>query len=284
MDQITDVNTIDAISLAAISSFVQASLIEKPRLMGTVSDLSSLVGPGMKSLAVPRFGNLNVQKKQASTKLVAQKLTPTNDTILLVEHDAILVEVEDIAQLQSSVDMQQLYGVRIAEAMAKQTDKEIYMELLNASASSPDHRLAYASGSAISKGDFNKARRLFRESEVDIDDGSLFAIVTPANEEAILNSADFVDVDKFGSEAERLKSTGVVGRLFGFYIIPRAIALADKNVLYHKSAMAIARQMGMQMRSQYDIYNQANLISGAQLYGQKIMQAGKASVLIGSAS
>lgn len=283
MDQITDVATIDAVSLAAISSFVQASLIEKPRLAGTVMDLTALVGPGMKSLAVPRFGNLNVQKKQGSTKLSAQKLSPTNDSILLVEHDAILVEVEDIAQLQSSVDMQQLYGVKIGEAMSKQMDKEIYTELLNASSSSPDHHLAYQSGSAITKADFTKARRLFRESEVDIDDGALFAIVTPANEEALLNSSDFVDVDKFGSEAERLKATGVVGRIYGFYVIPRAIALADKNVFYHQSAMAIARQMGMQMRSQYDIYNQANLISGAQIYGHKIMQAGKAAVEIGTA-
>jgi hypothetical protein len=252
--------------------------------MGTVMDLSAIVGPGMKSLAVPRFGNLNVQKKQASTKLSAQKLTPTNDTILLVEHDAILVEVEDIAQLQSSVDMQQLYGVRMAEAMAKQVDKEIYGELKLASASNPDHRLAYQSGSTLTKADFTKARRLLREAEVDIDDGSLYAAISPLNEEAILNASDFVDVDKFGSEAERLKSTGVIGRIYGWYVIPRVIVGDNENVFYHSSAMAIARQMAPKMASQYDIHNQATLASAAQLYGVKVMQGGKACVKIGTAS
>ncbi len=284
MDQITDVTVIDAISLAAISSFVQASLIEKPRLAGTVMDLSALVGPGMKSLAVPRFGNLNVQKKQASTKLTAQKLAPTNDTILLVEHDAVLVEVEDIAQLQSSVDMQQLYGVKIAEAMAKQMDIEIYTELKNASASAPDHRLAYQSGTTVTKADFTKARRLLREAQVDIDSGSLYAALSPKNEEAILNSADFVDVDKFGTAAEAMKGSGIIGRIYGWFVIPRVIVADDENMFYHESALAIARQMAPKMASQYDIRDQAVLLSGAQIYGQKVMQAGKACVKVGTAS
>lgn len=282
MDEITTQSVIDPISLAAIASFAQASLIEKPRLMGTVMDLSPLVAKGMKSVGIPRFGNLNVQKKQGATNLTAQKLTPTNDTISLVEHDAILVEVEDIAELQASLAMQEFYGKKIAEAMAKQFDKEIYNELLNVS-SSPDHSVAYASGSTLSKGDFNASRRKMREAEVDIDDGDLFAIVSPKNEEAILNASDFVDVDKFGSEAQVLKAMGVVGRIYGFLVIPRAIASDDKNIFYHRTALGFAMQQQMKVESQRDLRALSNLLAASRLYGLKMMQAGKAAVEVGTA-
>jgi hypothetical protein len=280
MDNITTQSVIDPVALEAISAFVQQELIAKPKLNGAVTDLSALVGPGMDSIKIPRYGSFVAERKLGATKLSAQKLDPTADQLYLNKQDAVYTEVENIAQLQSSVGVLELYSQRIASAIMKKWDYEIYTELALASSSSPDHQVAYASGSALTKADFTNSKKLLRAAEVDVDSGDLYLCCNETQEAVLLGLADFVDADKWFSGAEQVKMNGLIGKAYGFQIIIGTQYSAP--VFFHKSACAFAVQAGMQ-------FMQAPLpqalsvgLSAWHNYGVKQLQGGKAAVKIGS--
>jgi hypothetical protein len=270
MDQLTSKSDIDNISLEAIAAFVQVELIAKPGLVGTVTDLSSLVGPGMDSLKIPRFDSFTAQSKVAATKLSAQKLTSSPDTLLLNKQEAVYTMIEDIAQLQSSVNMQQLYGERIASALMKKWDAAIYAELILGGSTS------YSSGSALTKADFTKARKIMKDLEIELDSGSSWLAINPAAEKVVMDLSDFVDADKWSSGSEQIKVNGFIGRAYGFNIVVGTQYTSP--VFYQSSAVAFARQEQMKMASNFSIADLATELAGWHLYGVKQLQNGAASV------
>lgn len=279
MDQITTQSVIDPVALEAIAAFVQAELIAKPKLNGAVTDLSALVSPGMDSLKIPRYGSFVAESKVAATKLTAQKLDPTVDQLYLNQHDGVYVEIENIAQLQSSVDVQALYAQRMASAMMKKWDATVYTELSSVS-SSPNHNPAFASGTTLTKADFTNSKKLLRQSEIDIDDGQLWLIANPAQEKALLELADFVDADKWLSGSEQVKLQGLIGKAYGFQIL--ISTQYTSPIFFHSSACAFAFQQNMQIMQASLPQDLAVGLSMSHLFGVKRLQAGKAAVKIGS--
>lgn len=279
MDQITTQSVIDPVALEAIAAFVQAELIAKPKLNGAVTDLSALVSPGMDSLKIPRYGSFVAERKVAATKLTAQKLDPTADQLYLNLHDGVYVEIENIAQLQSSVDVQALYAQRMASAMMKKWDYEVYTELSNVSSSSPDHTVAFASGTTLTKADFTNSKKLLRVSEIDIDDGQLWLACNPSQEKALLELSDFVDADKWLSGSEQVKLQGLIGKAYGFQIL--ISNQYTSPVFFHSSACAFAFQQQMQFMQAALPQELAVGLSANHLFGVKRLQAGKAAVKIG---
>lgn len=278
MDFITTKSVIDAVSLEAIAGFVQQELIAKPKLAATVQDLSALVSPGMDSVKIPRFGSFVAERKVGALALSAQKLDPTNDTLNLDKHDAVYTMVENIAQLQSSVDVQELYAQRMASAILKKWDEEIYTELANASSSSPDHQISYAAGSAITKADFTNALELLMLQEIDLSQGQLWCALPIAQYKAALGLSDFVDADKWASGSEVIKMSGALGKAYGFNIIVSSVF--DNIVMYHSSAMGFARQKALSfMQAQAPKYLAVELAC-EHVYGVKQLQGGKGAVKI----
>lgn len=278
MDQITGQSAIDNISLEAIAAFVQAELIAKPRLSGAVMDFSALVGPGMDSIKVPRFNSFRAERKVEATKLKAQKLTSTPDQLYLNKPDAILTLIENVAQLQSSVDAQQLYAKRIVSGLLKQWDYEIYQELAAVSESSPDHKVAWATGSALTKADFINAAKLIETQEVDTSDGEMFLACDPISKAVLLGLSDFVDADKWSSGSELAKGLGVIGQAYGFKII--VSTQFTSPVFFHKSACAYARQTGIQFMQAPKPAELGVELAAWHNYGVKQMQGGKAAVKV----
>jgi hypothetical protein len=279
MDFITTQSTIDNISLEAIAAFVQKELIAKPKLAGTITDLSAAVGPGMDSIKLPRFNSFVAERKVAARHLTKQKLTSSPDQLYLVKHDAVLTEIENIAQLQSSVDLQMLYAERIASAMKKKEDQEIFEELKLSSESSPDHRVAFASGSTLTKADFTNSIKLMLDAEIELGDGTLWLAAPTAQYKAILELSDFVDADKWGSGSEVIKGTGALGRAYGFNIIVSTVF--DKPVFYHSTACAFARQKAISYMQAPLPKNLSVELAADHVYGVKQMQGGKAAIVIG---
>lgn len=277
MDQITTQSVIDPVALEAIASFVQAELIAKPKLNGAVTDLSALVGQGMDSIKIPRYASFVAERKIGAKKLTAQKLDPTPDQLYLNKPDAVYTEIENIAQLQSSVGVIQLYSQRIASAMMKKWDEEIYTELANVTgANNP----AFASGSLLTKSDFTGAKKILRDAEVDVDDGQLFLAINPAQEKAVLELADFVDADKWLSGAEQVKLNGLIGKAYGFQII---VSTQYTNpVFFHRSACAFAVQQEMQFMQAALPQELAVGLSAWRNYGVKQLQGGVAAVKVGT--
>lgn len=278
-DQITTNTEVDVTIEEIVSTKVQEVLTATAVMPNLIMDMSSDVGPGMDVLKLPRFGNFAVQTKVAGVKVDAQTNSFSSDDLALDQHKVIQFLVEDISSLQSKVSFVQAYVEQAAKDMAAEMDQKCLNDLeANVSAAAPDHKRAYA-GATLAKADVLLARQLLNEAKVPLDGRS--AVISPAEEAALLAIAEFVRVDESGgSEALR---NGRIGKLFGFdmYVSPQAEDL--KSLFFHKTAQVFARQLAPRTQSQPDLENLAVRWSVDHIYGVKTLDSGKRVVLLGTA-
>lgn len=285
MDEITTVNEIDAVSQDTILGLVQLYLQQDMVIAPTLLDFTALVGPGEKSVSYPRFGGFTPEKKLAATKFTAQSITGAADKLDLDEHYGVRYIVEDIAELQSKPGLMQLFAERAARDLAFQMDQHIYNEIKQVSASSPDHKVAFASGSALSKADFTEAKRLLRKQNAPMDNpNDLFLLVSPDYEKQILDLSDFVDSDRWQSGSEQIKFNGQLGRAYGFNIIVSNAVGTGLPLFYHRTHGVFARQMMPRLSIVANNDYGAKDVLIHHNYGDKVLDLGKRGVQVGSAS
>lgn len=269
---------IDAVSAELISSMTQMYLVQEAKLLPTVLDFSALAGPGMDKIKIPLAGGFTVGDKTENTAVEAQSLTYSTDDLALDKHKVVQVLVERYASLQSQVNMLQDMSMRAGKGLAAKLDSDIYDALVATSASAPDHRVAYAAGSATTEADLTNARKLLNVQNVPLEDR--FYGINPADEKAILGIANFIQSERYGSSLPIVK--GEIGMAYGFRIIMHNAF--TYNVAWHKAHVAVAIQQGLRFLSQLDLANIADRYSFDQVYGVKTLQAGIMGVKVGSAS
>lgn len=278
---ITGKTDIDSVSMELILQLVQKELIQSAVLANTVMNVSSFATPGNDLIKFPRLTSFSAVDKAEDTDASAANLTFATDSLLLDKHKIVYAEVEKYAILQSRVDILGEYASRMAKALALQLDDDIYTQLIAVSTSSPDHTIAYANTptSTLTKADFVEARRLMRVQNVEMGDGNLFAAIAPAQEAAILQLSDFVDADKWSSGSETAKLNGVIGKAYGFNIVVSNL-VDSGSVFYHREHVGYALQQLPDFRSEYSVKGAKFNVAIDQVYGVKVMQAGKTGVLI----
>lgn len=268
--------TIEALVSAEVQAVLNANVVVPP----LVSDYSAMVGPGMDRVKIPRFGKFTVNTKSENTAVDAQLNAFSTDDLILDQHKVIQVLVEDIADLQSKVNMTQAYVQQMAMDLAVEMDQKLIDDIESGtSAAAPDHKRAYADATSLAKADILLARKLLNEQNVPLDGRS--AIISPAEEASVLAISEFVRVDESGgSEALR---NGRIGKLFGFDFYVSSQAEDLKSLFIHKSCHAFARQLAPRVKTFEDVPNLAMRYSIDHIYGSKTLDSGKRQVLIGTA-
>lgn len=280
-DSLTGLTEVDATIQEIVSAQIQQVLTQTSIMPGLIMDMSSEVGPGMDTLKLPKMGNFTVQTKVENVAVDAQTNSLTSDDLVLNKHKVIQFLIEDIASLQSKVAFTQAYVQQAALDLAAEMDQTI-LDAMEAgtSASAPDNRRAYA-GSVIAKADILTARQILNELKVPAADRA--AVISPAEEAAILNIAEFVSVNQSGDNGQALR-TGRIGRLFGFDIFMSSQAEDAKSMFFHKTCQVFARQLQPRYKTMDDLANLSVRHSVDHLYGTKVLDSGKRQVLMGSAS
>lgn len=267
--------TIETIVSAEIQMVLNANLVVVP----TITDYSSMVGPGMNTLKIPKFGKFTVNTKIENTAVDAQVNAFSTDDLALDKHKVIQFLLEDIASLQAKVQVTQAYVAQAAKDLATEMEQTV-LDAIEAgvSTSSPDHKVAYA-GSVIAKADILGARELLNLQNVPLADRSM--VISPGSEADILAISEFVRVDESGgSDALR---NGQIGKLFGFNVLVSSLAEDAKTMCYHKTCHAFARQLAPRVQQMPDIANLATRWSLDHIYGSKALDSGKRQVLLGTA-
>ena len=261
-----------------VSSIVQEALSEKAQLLPLVTDLSAQAVPGMSQLSIPRRDLFSAATKAENTAVTNSAMTFSVDTISFAHH-YVSAKIEDFAKVQSNVDVPSEVIKEIGEALARKADDLILAQLKLASSSSPDMILPYsdATNDDISLSDVTNARKLLRsEGKIHFNDDRCFALVSPEQEQYLLQLDNIIDASKYGS-AENIQR-GEIGRLLGFKIVVSDLLDADESIFFHSSAVAFASQAAFKLEYQRDLENLADHYVGSMLAGAKVMQAGKRSV------
>lgn len=283
-DVITGSTQVSATIEQVVASIVQNVLTAEAVMPPTIMDLSSMVGPGMDTLKIPRFANMTVGTKVSGTAAAASTSAFSTDDLPLNKHKYVQWLLEDIASLQSKVAITQAYVQQAAKDLAAELDLAIITELQsNASAAAPDHRIAYAnSGTAntLADVDFIEARRLLNVQKVPLSGRT--ALIDPTQEANVLKISSFVKVNESGSE-QALRN-GLIGRVFGFDVIMSPQADVAKSMFYHQTAIVFARQLQPRYQTQPDLINLGVRNSVDHVYGVKTLDSGKRQVMVGTAA
>jgi N4-gp56 family major capsid protein len=270
---------VSATSMAVVASIVQDTLKQEAKLLGLIGDYSAFAQKGALSVKVPRRAQFAAADKSENTALTAQELTFAVDTISLDKNKAIYAALEKIAEMQATPNVEGEIIMEMAKELALQVDRDIYTELLLASAAAPDHRIAFV-GSDVAEADLLQARYLLNVQNVPMDDR--FLIVAPDQEKALLGISNFIRADAYGSAGGLVN--GEIGRVYGMKVVMSNVATAARAIVFHKSAVGFAQQLSPSYQTDFDLKNTAKEYLLNHIYGVKVMDSGKRQVLLGSAT
>lgn len=275
---LTDVSgTIESLVQAEIQMVLNANIV----VPGAVMDLSDQVGPGMDRVAIPKLAKFTVSTKLENTAVDASAVSLSADSLVLDQYKVVQFLMEDIADLQSNVNVTQAGVRQVGADLASEMDLKLINDIESGTSSSaPDHRRAYLAGGVLAKADVLLARQLLNTQNVPLNDRSL--IVSPESEANLLSISEFTRVDESGSSGAL--RNGQIGKLFGFDVLVSSQAEELKSLAFHKSCHAFARQLQPLVEQQRALEHLATRWSISHIYGSKHLDSGKRAVLLGTAS
>lgn len=229
-DSIVSNLNVDSSKMAMIASAAQKSLAFAAKLVPTATDLSFMVGKGMKSLDVPKFGEFTVTDRASGAPADAVVLTDGSDLMLLnkIPHINFIIDPQD--EIQSRLDVQMEYAVRAAAAQGRFVDLALAAELNTVGT-------AFSTG-AIAKSWVLDAREYIAANNGDLSNTVL--CINAGSERDLLAIDDFVRYDSTGVVSPII--SGVIGRIYGIPVIVSNAFGADKYAMYEKSGLAVAFQ------------------------------------------
>lgn len=276
-DALTGVTETSATARALVESMAQKYLIQESKMMGLVTNYSSLAVPGSSSLKLPKAGGFTVADKAENTSAEAQISAFSVDTLSFNVHRVVQFLVEDFANMQASVDVIAEYVLRASKDLALDIDKKIIAQLRLASASAPDHEIAFtdATNEDIELADILNARKLLMLQ--NIDPRECYLAVGPDQESNMLKIANFIEAEKYGSNSPIMN--GEIGMVYGMKVIVHT-NIANEALAWHPSAVGFALQQGIRVQKDYDLKELANRYSLDYAGGFAVLDGGKRNVHI----
>lgn len=274
-DVITGVTESSATARAEVEKLAQKYLIQESKMMPLVLNYSSMAVPGASSIKLPKAGGFTVGDKAENTAVDAQTSAFSVDTISLNVHRVIQFLVEDIAGKQASVDVVAEYLLRATKQLALDIDTKILATLKSASASSPDHEIAFsdATGEDVAIADILTIRKLLALQ--NLDPRECFIGIGPDQEAHMLAIENFISADKYGSNAPVMN--GEIGQVFGMKVVLHT-SLANEVVAWHPTAAGFALQQGIRVQRDYELNHLAQRYSLDYIGGFSVLDGGKRCV------
>ena len=265
---------------------VQAYLVQEAVIIGTITDLTAKVKNGSKSVKVPRFSGLSVTAvKQDGTEAVAAGMAADQDTLVLDSFNEVAEYIYEAADLESSVDLKSQFLDAAPRVLADNIEADIYAQLKQASASTPDHIIQLSeqfSGAAVntapSLADIQTAGLLLDRQNVPGTERTL--LVSHEIKVHLLGKSEIQDASKSGGNSALVN--GEFSRLFGFVMVVSNVVPAAECVAYHKTACAFGMQRAIGFVEDPQPSKGREFIAVRSKYGQKILDAGKRCVLMNS--
>jgi N4-gp56 family major capsid protein len=233
---------------------------------------------------VPLFSAVTTGTKEANTEVTLTNYTESTKDISIDQHKYFAFRVEDIANVQSSPNLIQGYSAQGAKAIAKVEDVSIASLAINAAITQNVGATTSAGAyTDITDAVIRNAIQLLDEAEAPEEDRYL--VISPAQKNAMLGIAKFVEADKLGSDVVITK--GLFGQIYGVQVyisnnLPDVASVASSSgasaivgrktcIMFHKEAFALARQIAPRIQSAYNLTHLATEVVGDILYGVGVL-------------
>jgi hypothetical protein len=231
-DTIVANTQLDSSKMAMIAAAAQKSLAFSAKLFPLVTDLSFMVGKGMKSLDLPKLGEFTVTNRASGAAADATVLSDGTDLMLLnkVPHVNFIIDPQD--EIQSRLDVQLEYASRAAASLGRFVDSAIVTELNTVGTQ-------VGAAGVITKAWVLAAREYIATNNGDLSNASL--IVNAESEGDLLAIDDFVRYDSTGVSASAIV-TGMIGRIYGIPVVMSNALASGEYHMFEKGGIVAAFQ------------------------------------------
>jgi len=268
----TDQHFIPEIWMEGIYKYFERKTV----LRGLIEDYSAVFsGAGFGDvLHVPEISLISADDKNAGSDVTYDATATTETQLTVNKHKYVAKLFEDVAEIQSNVDMVAKYSQMMGEALARQVDADIFTEL-----SSLEDSLNLSDDDVLTAAKFEEALATLGENDIPYMDGDVAMVVNPTLFADILNPSAgiaqyFIRNDAVGEGNRGLRS-GMVGSLYGIDVyMSNAFGTGGNSntisgAIFHKSACAIAVQNEVRVQSEYSIDALGTKVVADLLYGVK---------------
>lgn len=266
------------VALAAIATAdVQQQKADQAVLVNTIQDLSPRVGPGMKSIAIPKISGMTANAiPDDGSDSTSSGMAVGVDTLSLTSKREVADYIYDTA-LDSAVDLKEAFFASAPGVFVEDMENLIYLELDGASSSNPDHILQMngASNLVPTIGDIRLAAKLLDIQKYPQSDRYL--AVNPTIKHAILAFTECTSAATWGNSDPLQK--GVIGEIYGFKVVCSNQCTTATMIAYHKSALAFAFQKEITPVMSRQEEKAREFVALRGHYGQKVLNSGKGCVL-----
>ena len=268
MDVITGNTEIGNTKQDLIAAMVQRELAFKAKLTPYFTDLSSLVGPGMQSISVPKLSSFTVADRAEGSAGEISALTSSVDKLDLNQNLYVSWLIDPMTAIQSNIPAQLEFAKRAAAAQARKIDELIINELGNIAHAfinvGADANVTYANVLTMVKE--------LEENEAEMAD--CVWLVSPTQKEAIFGLAEFKNQYQFGNA---VLPSGQIGTILGIPVVMHSGLSSVQVYLAEKSALGYAFQKSASYAEQDEIAYGVGAKRAAidQLFGLKGMQLGQ---------
>ncbi len=286
MAAITSAANTGVTEMELIASIVEKNRLANTVLMGTTTDRSNLLIPGVKSLELPRFHNTDsagfrrfgdpeTQNPDGETAVAKKTVTLENDVINLDQWKNLSYSMADRVIVQSRVPLISEFAKQAGKDMARYQDESVQTAYQSLTATviynGPADPDIPALTATMSLSNISQARLLLDKEYVDRSDR--FLVISPAQEKAIINLDNFKNADQYGSREALIN--GEVGRIYGFTVILSTLLADDEAYAVHKKCVNTATQKGLDFETQReDVTLRSTCYSFAIGWGLTVMDGG----------
>lgn len=238
--------TTDAVMIAQKwTKEVELPFYKALRFQPLVTQRGNLVQDGGNVINVPFLSTLQARSKASGTNVTYDNNTESQITININKQTYSAVLIEDIAKVQASYDLQNLYRGAQAEAVARQVDTDIAS-------------LYTGAGSVVSAGatvtDANIISVVTGLDANNVPRSERYGIIGSYTEGDLLNINKYVAYDQTGQTGTAVKDNGtddtLVGRLYGMelhmsnnLVVSAGTPNIGHDMFFHKKAMSLAMQL-----------------------------------------
>lgn len=219
-------------------------------------------------IRIPNLSSITATYKVENVDAAQSATTETASSITINKHAVVRVTIEDMAAIQSHIDLRQKYTTQMGKSIAKITDTDIralYSKLAQTVGAG-----ATSSNLALSKTYILEAVRKLNSKNAPFEDRSF--IVESYGYRDLLNTDDFVRYDAVGQAGDKNATISAkIGKLYGVDVYQTEQVYTLSSVayamLFHKSAFGLAVQKAMRVQAQYDVPALATELVADSLYG-----------------
>ena len=219
----------------------------------------------------------SARDKTGNSDVTFDTFTDSKVDIAIDKHKYVAKVVEDIVKVQSQFDVRGIYEKEIGYALANAIDTSL------AALESDVTTNVVSAGAALEDAEIITAIEYLDVLDVDRDDR--FFVIHPEAMADILALDKFTRYDATGSAAVQTgANNGLIADAYGVKVYMTSNIVTDtavtpdhlQNLLFHKSAFALALQQAPKMEAEYSVDKIGWKILGHTIYGVKTLDETRA--------